>query len=258
MGSTPSSVDEPVLITGGQQGIGLATAQAFLTAGHPVAIVDTAASGPATDLVRQYDERLLVLQGDVTHADDVEAALDRIATAFGKPAGHLINNAAMQIWGPMLEADIEGVARTVQVNVLGPYLTCQRFARRRVAVGGGGSIVNLGSGCNALAFPNLSAYTVSKGAVEMLTKSAALELGAHGIRVNCIAPGAIETERTRFETDGYAERWSPLTPLGRVGQVEDVAAAIVVLCGPAFAFVSGQTLNVDGALFARAVWPSEY
>ena len=99
-------------------------------------------------------------------------------------------------------------------------------------------------------------YTASKGGVEMLTKVSALELGEHGIRVNCIAPGAIETDRTRAETDGYAERWSPLTPLGRVGTVEDVADTVLALTGPAMRFVSGQTLAVDGGLFARAPWPA--
>ena len=92
----------------------------------------------------------------------------------------------------------------------------------------------------------------------MLTKAAALELGAHGIRVNCIAPGAIETERTRAETDGYAGRWAPLTPLGRVGTVEEVADAVLALCGESMRFVSGETLAVDGGLFGRAMWPEEY
>ena len=76
--------------------------------------------------------------------------------------------------------------------------------------------------------------------------------------MNCVAPGAIETERTRVETDGYAGRWSPLMPLGRVGTVEDVAWAVVGLSGGAFGFLSGRTLNVDGGLFARAPWPEAY
>jgi uncharacterized membrane protein len=120
----------------------------------------------------------------------------------------------------------------------------------------GGAIVNLGSGCNRLAFPRLVDCTASKGGIEQFTKVAALELGPHGIRVNCAAPGAIEIDRTRAEIDDYADRWSPLTPLCRVGTVEDVAAAVVWLAGPEAAFVSGQTLLVDGGVFSRAVWPA--
>lgn len=148
--------------------------------------------------------------------------------------------------------------RVIGTNLVGTMLMTQRFARRRVGAGGGGCIVNLGSACNTIAFPMLASYVASKGGIETFTKSAALELGAHGIRVNCVAPGAIETDRTRAETDGYAARWSPLTPLGRIGTVADVADAVVSLCGDSMRFVSGQTLGVDGGLFARAVWPAGY
>jgi len=248
----------PVIVTGARQGIGLAIAQAFLVAGHPVVIVDLQRSAATAELARVHGDRVLTVLADISAADAVDALLERIEARFGIPAMHLVNNAAMQVWGPLLEADMEQVARTLQVNVLGTYLMIQRFARRRVAAGGGGSIVNLGSGCNTTAFPMLSAYTASKGAIQTLTRSAALELGAHGIRVNCIAPGAIETERTREETDGYAMRWSPLTPLGRVGTVNDVAQAVVTLSGASLSFVSGQTLGVDGGLFSRAPWPVDY
>ncbi len=89
-----------------------------------------------------------------------------------------------------------------------------------------------------------------------MTKIAAHELGSHGIRVNCVAPGSIETDRTRTEIDDYAGRRSPITPLRRVGTVEDVAAAVVWFAGPESAFVSGQTLLVDGGVFSQAVWPN--
>ena len=92
----------------------------------------------------------------------------------------------------------------------------------------------------------------------MFTKSAALELGEHNIRVNCIAPGAIETERTQNEAGDYDASWSKLTPLGRVGKPSDVAAAVLLLAADGASFISGQTLGVDGGLFSRAVWPKEY
>ena len=125
-----------------------------------------------------------------------------------------------------------------------------------VAEGRSGAIINIGSGCNKLAFPNLIDYGASKGGIEQFTKSAAAELGPKGIRVNCVAPGAIETDRTRLETDAYAEEWAALTPLRRIGTPEDVAEAVLFLASERAAFITGQTLAVDGGVFSQAPWPS--
>jgi NAD(P)-dependent dehydrogenase (short-subunit alcohol dehydrogenase family) len=120
---------------------------------------------------------------------------------------------------------------------------------------GGGTIVNIGSGCNKVPFPGLVAYTASKGGIEMLTKLAAVELARHGIRVNCIAPGAIEVERTRLELDDYAGTWGAITPLRRVGTPQDIASAVLFMVTPASSFITGQTLLVDGGLFSQPPWP---
>jgi 3-oxoacyl-[acyl-carrier protein] reductase len=119
----------------------------------------------------------------------------------------------------------------------------------------GGAIVNLGSGCNKMAFPRLVAYTASKGGIEMFTKEAAVELGPYGIRVNCVAPGAIESERTRLEDPDYAGTWAKLTPMRRVGTFADIAPVVAFLCSDGARFVSGQTIGIDGALFVQAQWP---
>jgi 3-oxoacyl-[acyl-carrier protein] reductase len=124
------------------------------------------------------------------------------------------------------------------------------------ASGRGGSIVNLGSGCNKLAFPRLVDYTASKGGIEQFTKVAAVELGPFGITVNCVAPGAVVTERTVHEVPNYESSWSALTPLGRVGTPADISGVIAFFASPAAAFITGQTLWVDGGLFTRASWPS--
>ena len=120
-----------------------------------------------------------------------------------------------------------------------------------------GSIVNLGSGCNKLAFPNLVDYTASKGGIEQFTKVAAAELGPHGIRVNCVAPGAIETDRTNDEADNYGEKWSQLTPLRRVGTPADLVGPVLFLESEASAFVTGQTIWVDGGVFSQSAWPQD-
>jgi 3-oxoacyl-[acyl-carrier protein] reductase len=118
-----------------------------------------------------------------------------------------------------------------------------------------GRIVNIGSGCNKIAFPNLVDYTASKGGIEMFTKVCAIELGKYNITVNCVAPGAIEIERTKLEAGDYAKTWAGVTPLGRVGQPLDVARVVVALAGEAGDFVSGQTIWVDGGLFSHPIWP---
>lgn len=248
------------IVSGAAQGIGLAIAEAFARAGHDVVIADLATEIDGEALRERWGgtARVVALHADITSTESIEGLLDVAFDALGRVPDTLINNAATQVWGAFLEADEADVRRVIDTNLVGTMLLTQRFARRRVGAGGGGCIVNLGSACNTIAFPMLASYVASKGGIETFTKSAALELGAHGIRVNCVAPGAIETDRTRAETDGYAARWSPLTPLGRIGTVADVADAVVSLCGDSMRFVSGQTLGVDGGLFARAVWPAGY
>ena len=118
-----------------------------------------------------------------------------------------------------------------------------------------GSIVNLGSACNKVAFPRLVDYTASKGGIEQFTKVSATELGPHGIRVNCVAPGAIEHERTKLEAPDYAETWAAITPLRRVGSTADVAKVVHFLATDAASFVTGQTIYVDGGAFTMPNWP---
>ena len=120
-----------------------------------------------------------------------------------------------------------------------------------------GHIVNIGSGSNRIPFPNLASYTASKGGIEMFTKVAAVELGPLGIRVNCVAPGAIDVERTRLERADYAGTWSRVTPLRRIGTPQDVGRAVVMIDSPQAAFVTGQTILVDGGLFTSPPWPPE-
>lgn len=250
----------PVIVTGAQQGIGLAIAEAFAMSGRNVVIADRVAQHDGDALISRWQctSRVVTLDCDISDADAVEVMLDATEQQFGCAADTLINNAARQVWGDFIDADAVDIQRVIDTNLVGTMLMTQRFARRRVKAGGGGSVVILGSACNTIAFPSLASYVASKGGIETFTKSAALELGAHGIRVNCVAPGAIETERTRAETDNYAQRWSPLTPLGRIGEVADVAKVTLALCDDAFDFVTGQTIGVDGGLFARAVWPAGY
>jgi len=245
------------VVTGGNDGLGREMVLALARLGWDVAFTYLAGADKAESLVAEVEaigRRALALRSDVGIKADVDAfylALDE----WGGTPDVLVNNAGVQTWSPLLDLAEEDWDRVIRTNLKGCFLNTQAAARRMVAAGTGGAIVNLGSGCNRLAFPRLVDYTASKGGIEQFTKVAALELGPHGIRVNCVAPGAIETDRTRAETSDYAGQWSPLTPLRRVGTVEDVAAAVVWLAGPQSSFVSGQTLLVDGGVFSQAVWP---
>lgn len=245
------------VVTGGNDGLGREMVLALARLGWDVAFNYITGADRAESLVAEVEaigRRALALQSDVGIKADVDAFYTAVGDWGGSP-DVLVNNAGVQTWSPLLDLAEEDWDRVIRTNLKGCFLNTQAAARRMVAAGTGGAIVNLGSGCNRLAFPRLVDYTASKGGIEQFTKVAALELGPHGIRVNCVAPGAIETERTRAETSDYAGQWSPLTPLRRVGTVADVAAAVVWLAGPESSFVSGQTLLVDGGVFSQAVWP---
>lgn len=245
------------VVTGGNDGLGREMVLALARRGWDVAFNYLAAKDQADSLVAEVEaigRRVLAHRSDVGVKAEVDAFYAALE-AWGGTPDVLVNNAGVQTWSPLLDLAEDDWDRVIRTNLKGCFLHTQTAARRMVAAGTGGSIVNLGSGCNLLAFPNLVDYTASKGGIEQLTKVSALELGPHGIRVNCVAPGAIETKRTLAEVDDYAGRWSPLTPLRRVGTVQDVAAAVVWFAGPESAFVTGQTLLVDGGVFSQAVWP---
>ncbi|MCF1435124.1 SDR family oxidoreductase [Agrobacterium vitis] len=249
-----------VIITGGSTGIGRQLVQAFAGLGDTVAFSYLGDDAPAKSLVslmEQQGRNVLALSADVGDGDTVEQFFNQAcAWAKASPAV-LINNAGVQTWSSLLDLSEKDWNRVIRTNLTGTFLNTKAAASRMVAAGNGGAIVNIGSGCNKLAFPNLVDYTASKGGVEQFTKVAAVELGPHGIRVNCVAPGAIATERTYEEAPDYGEVWGKVTPLRRVGIPQDIAGPVLYLASDAAGFVTGQTLWVDGGLFTRPVWPYE-
>jgi NAD(P)-dependent dehydrogenase (short-subunit alcohol dehydrogenase family) len=177
---------------------------------------------------------------------------ETVIERFGRLSIH-VNNAGVQTWKRLLDVTEEEWDLVIDTNLKGCFL-CTQAAARHMKDHGGGAIVNIGSGCNKLAFPDLVAYTASKGGIEMFTKVAAVELGPHGIRVNCVAPGAVEVERTKLEDPDYAGTWGRITPLGRVGTPADIGRAVAYMVSPQAEFVTGQTIWVDGGMYARAPW----
>lgn len=245
------------LVTGASRGIGKEIALELARNGYRVAVNYFNDPAPMVDAamaeIHALQPASIGIQADIRCSAQVSAMFLKVMAEFGH-LDLLVNNAGVQTWKPLLEVTEEEWDLVIDTNLKGCFL-CTQQAARCMKDHGGGSIVNLGSGCNKLAFPSLVAYTASKGGIEMFTKEAAVELGQYGIRVNCIAPGSIESERTRREDPDYAGTWSKLTPLGRVGTEADIAPTVVFLASPGASFISGQTIWIDGALFTKAQWP---
>jgi NAD(P)-dependent dehydrogenase (short-subunit alcohol dehydrogenase family) len=249
-----------VLVTGGNSGIGKEIASRLARGGYDVAInykAEAAAAGQLAQELAGLGRRAIAVYADISISAEVDEMFGAVLSTFGK-LDALVNNAATQIFKPLVEVDDSDWDRVIATNLRGCFLCTQRAARH-MKQRGTGAIVNIGSGSNKVPFPNLSSYTASKGAIEMFTKSSAVELGPFGIRVNCVAPGAIDTERTKAELPDFAGTWARLTPLRRIGTPGDVAAAVEFLLSENACFISGQTLAVDGGLFVQPRWPdSDY
>jgi NAD(P)-dependent dehydrogenase (short-subunit alcohol dehydrogenase family) len=243
------------LVTGSDRGVGKGIALELAGAGAHIAVNYFDDPRLATATVAELEStgvKAFAVQGDVRMPAQVRDMFAKVIDRFGRLDVH-VNNAGVQTWKRLLDVEEDEWDLVVDTNLKGCFL-CTQAAARYMKDHGGGSIVNIGSGCNKVAFPELVAYTASKGGIEMFTKVAAVELGPHGIRVNCVAPGAVEVERTRLEDPDYAGTWGRITPLGRVGQPADIGRVVAFLATPQAAFVTGQTIWVDGGMYARAPW----
>ena len=246
------------VVTGASKGVGKGIALELARRGCAVAVnynSDAQGAQATVDEIAALGGRAFAVQADVGSKAGVDAMFDAVLREFPRLDAH-VNNAGMQTWKPLLELSEAEWDRVLNVNLKGCFLCTQRAARA-MKDSGGGAIVNIGSGSNKWAFPNLVDYTASKGGIEQFTKVAAVELGRYHIRVNCVAPGAIEIERTKHEAGDYAATWSKLTPLGRIGLPVDIGNAVAYLVSPDAEFISGQTIWVDGGLFSRPAWPYE-
>lgn len=251
----PDLKESNALVTGSDRGVGKGIAIELARAGCRVAVNYYREPGLANETVAEIKALggdAIAVQGDVSDATSVRRMFGEVFERFGRLHIH-VNNAGVQTWKPLLEVTEEEWDFVVDTNLKGCFL-CTQAAALHMKDHGGGAIVNIGSGCNKVAFPDLVAYTASKGGIEMFTKVAAVELGKYKIRVNCVAPGAIEVERTKLEDPDYAGTWGRITPLGRIGYPADIGRAVRYMAGPESDFVTGQTIWVDGGMYARAPW----
>ena len=246
-------------VTGGSKGVGRGIAYGMADAGWDVAInyhSDLAGAEESKAEIEKRGQRCVIVGGNVGVKSDVEAMFATLKSEFGG-LDCMINNAGRQTFAPLLELAEDDWDKTLSTNLKGTFLCTQQAGLLMRNQGSGGSIINIGSGANKQPFLNLIDYCASKGGVDQLTRVSACELGQYGIRVNCVAPGAIEIERTKEESPNYAETWSAITPMGRVGNPEDIANVVAFLASDAAAFTTGQTVYVDGGLWTKAQWPYE-
>ncbi|TPK72155.1 SDR family oxidoreductase [Mesorhizobium sp. B2-3-3] len=247
--------DEVAVITGGASGIGFEAARALGTCGARVVLLDMNASGlnAAAGMLKaggvaSVEGRVL----DVTDPRAVEAMAAGIVEDFGQ-VDILVNSAGIARLNTALDTPDEEWRLVMDVNVNGVYWASRAFGRSMVARGKG-SIVNLGSMSGLIINRPQTApsYMVSKGAVHMMTKALAVEWAKSGVRVNALAPGYVGTEMTlkMRERPELFNTWLDMTPMGRLGEPQEIASAILFLASPASSYVTGAILSIDGGYTA--------
>jgi NAD(P)-dependent dehydrogenase (short-subunit alcohol dehydrogenase family) len=241
------------LVTGASRGIGRAVALGLAQAGAHVVL----AARKLPDLeavageIRALGRRTLAVPAHLGRRPEIDRLFEATLETFGR-LDILVNNAATNpVFGPLLDVEEDAWDRIMALNVKSYLLVAQRAARA-MAPTGRGAIVNVASTAGLRASPGLGAYSVSKAAVIMLTRVLGRELAPLGIRVNGVAPALIETRFSEalWKNPEILSRYLESTPLGRAGQPEEVAGAVVYLCSDAASYVTGQTLLVDGGHLA--------
>jgi D-sorbitol dehydrogenase (acceptor) len=250
--------DKHALLTGAGGGIGLAVAEAYLREGARCTVVDLAATPSAgvQALLQAQGERVQYVAADVTQAASIAALLAAARARFGS-VEILYNNAAVFDLAPLLECSEAAYERIFAVNVKGMFFVMQAVLRQMVEDGIRGSVINLASQAGRRGEALVAHYCASKAAVISYTQSAALAMAPHGIRVNGIAPGVVDTPMwagvdalfAKYEGLAIGEKKKAVglaVPLGRMGMPADVAGAAVFLASDDAAYITAQTLNVDG------------
>lgn len=249
------------LITGGASGIGLATAEALARAGHHVVIADiqTAAADAAVERLRLEQLSASAVQLDVSSEAAWRAAVEHVEQEQGR-LDVLVNNAGLGEGGTLESTTLNAFNRVMAVNVSGVFLGC-KYAIPLMERSGGGSVVNVSSIFGIVSDQMTLAYSASKGAVRTMTKSIALDCATrnNGVRVNSIHPGFVETPMVSNGVsslppeiaEAYAARTVGLTPMGRLGQPDELADVIVFLASDASRFMTGSEVTVDGGFTAR-------
>lgn len=244
------------IVTGGDTGIGKAICIAMAREGARVVMDYHGDRAPAAALVSEIESfggTACEIGADVSVPGDVQRLVDAAVERYGK-LDVMVNNAGIEMQHPFLEMPLEAYEKTVAVNLTGTWLGCQYAARRMVAQGSGGRIINISSVHEEITMPGNAAYCVSKGGIRMLTRTIAVELAKYGITVNDVCPGAVDTpidagvknDKHKMDTllDGI--------PMKRMARPEEIAQLCVYLASEDAGYVTGASLFIDGGLSVQS------
>jgi glucose 1-dehydrogenase len=239
------------LVTGAGSGIGYAIAERFSREGAAVAINYLGHADEAEQLASKL-ERAVAIEADVSDPAAVDQLVAEITAKLG-PVDVLVNNAGIEKPQPFLEVEMENWAKTIAVDLTGPFI-CAQACARSMKERRGGSIVNISSIHEDFPFPGYTPYCAAKGGMRMMMRNAALELAPFGIRVNNVAPGAIATpiNAATLADRAKVKRLQQLVPLMRMGKPEEVAEVVLFLASDRSSYVTGSTYYVDGGIVRHA------
>jgi glucose 1-dehydrogenase len=244
------------VITGASMGIGSAIALAFAKEGAAVAVDYRSHPDEAKELVEQVKGSggtAISVHADVSSPEDVKNLIQKAVAEFGR-LDVMVNNAGMEEKMPFLDTPLEVWNKTIAVNLTGAWLGCQEAARQMVNQGGAGRIINVSSVHEDLPMPTNSPYCAAKGGLRMLMRTIAVELAAHNITVNNIAPGAVDTpmDAPLKEDANQMQQLLSEIPLRRMAKPEEVAALAVYLASEDAAYMTGSTFVIDGGMMRHS------
>jgi NAD(P)-dependent dehydrogenase (short-subunit alcohol dehydrogenase family) len=245
-------VKHSAVVTGGASGIGLAVAERLIDEGWPVAVLDANRAALDAAETALADENAAFIAADVTDEDEVADALDQVVDRFGLIGG-LVNSAALSRSLTAEETTAEILREVLDVNLVGAFISSKAALER---MGASLAIVNIASVSGLRANRGQLAYGAAKAGLKLMSDVMALEYGARSVRVNCVAPGPIETPMVaRSHSPEERQAWLARVPQARYGEPEEVAAAVAFLLSPEASYINGHTLVVDGGFIASGLLP---